>query len=64
VRVRHWITYHGISLNLDPDLGHYRGIVPCGIRDAGVTSLAEQGIVATTGEADLALKRAFAEVFG
>jgi lipoyl(octanoyl) transferase len=64
VRVRHWISYHGVSLNLDPDLGHYRGIVPCGIREHGVTSIADQGIVAKAAEADLALKRAFAEVFG
>jgi lipoyl(octanoyl) transferase len=64
VRVRHWISYHGVSLNLDPDLGHYRGIVPCGISEHGVTSLADQGVVATVAEADLALKRAFANVFG
>jgi lipoyl(octanoyl) transferase len=64
VRVRHWISYHGVSLNLDPDLGHYRGIVPCGISEHGVTSLADQGVVATVAEADLALKRAFADVFG
>jgi lipoyl(octanoyl) transferase len=64
VRVRHWISYHGVSLNLDPDLGHYRGIVPCGISEHGVTSLADQGVIATVAEADLALKRAFADVFG
>jgi lipoyl(octanoyl) transferase len=64
VRVRQWVSYHGVSLNLDPDLGHYRGIVPCGVREHGVTSLAAQGITASTAEVDLALKRAFAEVFG
>jgi lipoyl(octanoyl) transferase len=64
VRVRHWISYHGVSLNLDPDLGHYRGIVPCGISEHGVTSLADQGVIATVAEADLALRRAFADVFG
>jgi lipoyl(octanoyl) transferase len=64
VRVRHWISYHGVSLNLDPDLSHYRGIVPCGISEHGVTSLADQGITATVAEADLALKQTFAEVFG
>jgi lipoyl(octanoyl) transferase len=64
VRVRHGITYHGVSLNIDPNLGHYRGIVPCGISEHGVTSLAEQGIAVSTEEVDLALKRAFTEVFG
>ncbi len=55
VRVRHWVSYHGVSLNLDPDLGHYRGIVPCGISDHGVTSLAAQGIAAAMPELDRAL---------
>ena len=64
VRVRHWITYHGVSLNVSPDLSHYRGIVPCGIRDAGVTSLAALGIGATIAEVDEALKRHFERVFG
>ena len=64
VRVRHWITYHGVSLNVSPDLSHYRGIVPCGIRDAGVTSLAALGIGATMAEVDAALKRHFERVFG
>ncbi|MCH8183309.1 MAG: lipoyl(octanoyl) transferase LipB [Proteobacteria bacterium] len=63
VRVRHWITYHGVSLNVSPDLTHYRGIVPCGIRDAGVTSLASLGIGATMAEVDAALKRNFAGAF-
>lgn len=63
VRVRHWVTFHGISLNIDPDLGHYRGIVPCGISEHGVTSLAAQGILVATPEVDAALKRAFAESF-
>jgi lipoyl(octanoyl) transferase len=61
--VRHWVTFHGIALNVDPDLSHYRGIVPCGIQEHGVTSLAEQGILVAMPEVDLALKRAFAEVF-
>jgi lipoyl(octanoyl) transferase len=63
VRVRHWVSFHGVSLNIDPDLSHYRGIVPCGIAEHGVTSLAAQGIVVTTAEVDDALRRAFAEVF-
>ncbi len=66
VRVRRWVTYHGISLNVDPALDHFQGIVPCGIANAnyGVTSLADLGIVVTTAEVDLALQETFAEVFG
>ena len=63
VRVRRWVTFHGVSLNVDPDLSHYRGIVPCGISEHGVTSLAEHGIIATMPEVDAALKSAFAEIF-
>ena len=63
VRVRHWVSFHGVSLNVDPDLSHYRGIVPCGISEYGVTSLAALGITATMPEVDAALKAAFAEVF-
>ena len=64
VRVRRWVSYHGVSLNLDPDLSHYRGIVPCGIRGHGVTSLAAQGLTVSTPELDLVLKASFAEAFG
>jgi lipoyl(octanoyl) transferase len=63
VRVRRWVTYHGLALNVDPELEHYRGIVPCGIAEHGVTSLAELGIAATMEEVDTALGRTFAEVF-
>ena len=63
VRVRQWVTYHGLALNVDPELEHYRGIVPCGIAEHGVTSLAELGIAATTEEIDTALRCTFAEVF-
>jgi lipoyl(octanoyl) transferase len=63
VRVRRWVTYHGIALNVDPELEHYRGIVPCGIAEHGVTSLVKLGIPATMEEVDTALRRAFAEVF-
>ena len=63
VRVRQWVTYHGLALNVNPELEHYRGIVPCGIAEHGVTSLAELGIAATMDEVDTALRRAFAEVF-
>lgn len=66
VRVRHWVTLHGVALNVDPDLGHFAGIVPCGIADPrlGVTSLADLGIYAQMAEVDAALRAAFAEVFG
>jgi lipoyl(octanoyl) transferase len=64
VRVRQWVTFHGVALNVDPDLSHYAGIVPCGIRDRGVTSLAALGITASMAEVDMALRAAFDEVFG
>ncbi len=63
VRVRHWVSFHGVSLNVEPDLANYRGIVPCGVSDHGVTSLAALGIIASMPEVDTALKAAFAEVF-
>ncbi len=63
VRIRHWVSLHGVSLNIDPDLAHYRGIVPCGVQEHGVTSLAAQGIIASVPEVDAALRAAFAEVF-
>jgi lipoyl(octanoyl) transferase len=63
VRLRRWVTYHGLALNVDPELEHYRGIVPCGIAEHGVTSLAELGIAASMGDVDTALRRAFAEIF-
>jgi lipoyl(octanoyl) transferase len=64
VRVRRWVSYHGIAINVAPDLGHYAGIVPCGIREHGVTSLAALGVEATMAELDAALKASFGEVFG
>lgn len=64
VRVTRWVSWHGISLNIAPDLGHFAGIVPCGIRDAGVTSLHALGIPATMAEADAALRAAWPEAFG
>ena len=66
VRVRRGVSYHGISLNFEPDLGHFDGIVPCGISEQnfGVTSLAKLGIMITMPELDMALQGAFAEVFG
>lgn len=64
VRVTRWVTWHGIALNVDPDLSHFGGIVPCGIAEHGVTSLHALGIPATMEEADSALMAAWAEVFG
>ncbi len=63
VRVRHWVTYHGVALNVDPDLDNYRGIVPCGITEHGVTALARLGITASMAEVDIALRATFSEVF-
>ena len=64
LRLRHWISYHGVSLNVAPDLSHYNGIVPCGIGEYGVTSLADLGVAASMEEVDGALLRRFAAVFG
>ncbi|MET4804914.1 lipoyl(octanoyl) transferase LipB [Limibacillus sp. MBR-115] len=64
VRVRRWVTYHGISVNLEPDLTHFEGIVPCGIREHGVTSLVDLGLPVTLQDLDAALKLSFEEVFG
>jgi lipoyl(octanoyl) transferase len=66
VRLKQWVSYHGISLNVSSDLSHYSGIVPCGIseQDLGVTSLAALGIGASLADADNALKAAFVEIFG
>ncbi|HEX2591598.1 MAG TPA: lipoyl(octanoyl) transferase LipB [Rhizomicrobium sp.] len=64
VRVRKWVTFHGVSFNVDPDLSHFDGIVPCGIREFGVTSLHDLGLPVTMADADVALKTAFEQVFG
>jgi len=64
VRVRRWVTYHGISINVEPELSHYAGIVPCGIAEHGVTSLADLGLTASMADVDLALRAAWDEVFG
>jgi lipoyl(octanoyl) transferase len=63
VRVTRWVSFHGIALNVEPDLAHFGGIVPCGIRGHGVTSLWDLGITATMAEVDVALREAWAEVF-
>ena len=64
IRVRRWVTFHGISLNVDPDLSHFSGIVPCGIRGHGVTSLTDLGNLASLPEVDSLLRRNFEAVFG
>lgn len=63
VRVRRWVTFHGVSLNVAPDLAQYRGIVPCGVRQHGVTSMAEKGVTVTMADVDHALRRHFEAVF-
>jgi lipoyl(octanoyl) transferase len=64
VRVSRWVSWHGVALNVDPDLSHFSGIVPCGVQEHGVTSLAALGIPATMHDADIALRAAWDEVFG
>ena len=64
VKLRRWVSFHGISLNVAPDLGHFSGIVPCGVTEHGVTSLADLGRAASMADADAALKASFREVFG
>lgn len=63
IRLRKWISFHGLSINLNPDLSHFGGIVPCGITDHGVTSLADLGRQVTMADLDAALKRSFTQVF-
>ena len=64
VRVSRWVSWHGVALNVEPDLSHFSGIIPCGVRAHGVTSLAAMGITATMTEVDSALRGAWSEVFG
>jgi lipoyl(octanoyl) transferase len=64
IRVRRWATFHGISLNVEPDLSHFSGIVPCGVTQHGVTSLVDLGIPVTMPEVDAAMRKAFEEIFG
>jgi len=64
VRIRHWVTLHGVALNVNPDLSHFNGIVPCGVREHGVTSLADLGLKATMADVDAALKQSFEKIFG
>ncbi len=64
IRLRKWVSFHGISINVEPDLDHFAGIVPCGISDHGVTSLVDLGLPVTLGDVDTALRRTFDAHFG
>ena len=64
VKLRRWVSFHGVSLNVEPDLGHFSGIVPCGVTEHGVTSLVDLGLPVTMAEADAALRASFEAVFG
>ncbi len=64
VRVRRWAAYHGVAINVEPDLTHYQTIIPCGVRDFGVTSLVDLGIPVGMHDFDIALRAAFDEVIG
>ena len=63
VRLRRWVSFHGLAINVEPDLSHYEGIVPCGVAGHGVTSLIDLGLPVTTDDVDAALKRTFLKVF-
>ncbi|GAA4129930.1 hypothetical protein GCM10023067_47560 [Aminobacter aganoensis] len=64
IRLRRWVSFHGIAINVEPELGHFSGIVPCGVTDHGVTSLVDLGLPVTMSDLDVALKAAFEEIFG
>jgi lipoyl(octanoyl) transferase len=64
VRLRKWVSFHGISINVEPDLNHYSGIVPCGIEEHGVTSLVDLGLPVSMADLDIALNTSFRDVFG
>lgn len=63
IRLRKWVSFHGISINVEPELDHFTGIVPCGITEHGVTSLVDLGHPVTMTDVDVALRRTFAQVF-
>ena len=63
VRLKKWVTLHGLSINVDPDLNNFQGIVPCGIKDHGVTSLVDLGLPVSMADLDIALKKSFSKVF-
>ncbi|MBX3570145.1 MAG: lipoyl(octanoyl) transferase LipB [Rhizobiaceae bacterium] len=64
IRLRRWVSFHGIAINVEPDLSHFGGIVPCGVSDHGVTSLVDLGLPLAMADLDVALKAAFVDVFG
>jgi lipoyl(octanoyl) transferase len=64
VRIRKWVAFHGIAINVEPELEHFSGIVPCGIADHGVTSLVDLGLPVTMTDVDVALRKTFGQVFG
>lgn len=64
IRLRRWVSFHGVSINVEPELSHFDGIVPCGIRDQGVTSFADLGLTTTMTDVDMALLTAFEQRFG
>ena len=64
IRVRKWVTFHGISLNVEPELEHFSGIVPCGVAHQGVTSLVDLGLTVTMEDVDIALQQTFKQIFG
>lgn len=64
IRLRKWVSFHGLSINVEPDLSHFDGIVPCGIREHGVTSLVDLGLPVTTDDVDATLERTFTRIFG
>ncbi|UXX84990.1 lipoyl(octanoyl) transferase LipB [Roseovarius pelagicus] len=64
IRLRRWVSFHGISINVEPDLEHFSGIVPCGITDHGVTSLVDLGLPVSMADVDVALQQTFGDVFG
>ncbi|WFW29685.1 MAG: lipoyl(octanoyl) transferase LipB [Wolbachia endosymbiont of Menacanthus eurysternus] len=63
IHIRKWVTYHGIALNVSPDLSHYRGIIPCGLKDCGVTSMKKLGVEVSFSELDFLLKKEFYKIF-
>jgi lipoyl(octanoyl) transferase len=63
IRLRKWISFHGISINVEPNLGHFDGIVPCGITQHGVTSLVDLGLPVTMDDVDVALQKSFGKIF-
>ena len=64
IRLKRWVSFHGIAINVEPDLEHFSGIVPCGVRDHGVTSLVDLGLPVTLEDVDLALRQTFEPIFG